>query len=117
MSNVPNDENYHSRFMTEAFKYADEAYNIGEVPIGCVFVHNGKVVAGGRNATNETKNGTQHAELIAINKLLSPQNSTHFTPQMFKETTLYVTVEPCIMCSYALRQLGNSDSHTTLFTF
>ncbi|PVV05341.1 hypothetical protein BB560_000149 [Smittium megazygosporum] len=98
------------KFMKEAFRLAQEAYEIGEVPVGCAFVYNGEIVSTGRNETNETKNGTRHAELVAIDRLLSPEFTNlygyEFSVDMFKDTVLYVTVEPCIMCSYALRQLN-----------
>ena len=61
------------------------------------------------NATNRTRNGTMHAEFIAINEILTscPPNSTSkFGPEILKECTLYVTVEPCIMCASLLRQFG-----------
>ncbi|KAF3760005.1 cytidine deaminase-like protein, partial [Cryphonectria parasitica EP155] len=86
-----------------------------ETPVGCVLVHDGRVVARGMNATNITRNGTRHAELMALTALLS------FTPEADMEEapnkkpkrksaesncTLYVTVEPCVMCASMLRQYG-----------
>jgi len=86
---------------------AEEALAAGEVPVGCVFVRDGAVVAKARNRTNELRNATRHAELEAIDTILSDRA---LTPQMseypLSETTLYVTVEPCIMCASALRQMG-----------
>lgn len=101
-----------------------------EVPVGCVFVRDNKIIAKARNRTNELRNvcistfkpvifpntkhqyqATRHAELEAIDDILSnpsltPQGDTiPGYPYLLKETTLYVTVEPCIMCASALRQL------------
>lgn len=136
-----------------------------ETPVGCVLVHNGRVIARGMNATNITRNGTRHAELMALTALLSytptadveedqPKKSKkkanskrptsqdsdrpplvrtytdqewgdvdpkdgHIYPygqklhpaprvdrSLIKECTLYVTVEPCVMCASMLRQFG-----------
>jgi tRNA-specific adenosine deaminase 2 len=92
-------------FMEAAFACAREALDAGEVPVGCVFVLDGAVVARGRNRTNETRNATRHAELEAIDALLlaaAPDRRAG----LLRGATLYVTVEPCIMCAGALRHLG-----------
>ncbi|ORX74510.1 cytidine deaminase-like protein [Linderina pennispora] len=89
------------KFMAEALDMAEEALQTSEVPVGCVFVHSGKVVGRGRNETNETKNGTRHAEIVAIDRMLA----SGFQLEDFQQTDLYVTVEPCIMCASALRQI------------
>lgn len=86
---------------------AEEALAAGEVPVGCVFVRDGSIIAKARNRTNELRNATRHAELEAIdavfaNRILTPK----MTSYPLSTTTLYVTVEPCIMCAAALRQLG-----------
>ncbi|KAJ2695746.1 tRNA(adenine34) deaminase [Coemansia spiralis] len=88
--------------MEEALKMADEAYEAAEVPVGCVFVLDGEIVGRGRNETNVAKNGTRHAELVAIDRMLAGG----FAVADFSRTTLYVTVEPCVMCASALRQIG-----------
>ncbi|KAF2843624.1 cytidine deaminase-like protein [Patellaria atrata CBS 101060] len=72
-----------------------------ETPVGCVFVHNGKVIGRGMNDTNKSLNGTRHAEFIALAQIL-----TSHPISILKETDLYVTVEPCVMCGSALRQYG-----------
>ncbi|KAI9018384.1 cytidine deaminase-like protein, partial [Hyaloraphidium curvatum] len=78
-------------------RQAESALEVDEVPVGCVVVDSsGNIIASGRNATNETLNGTAHAEFVAINSL---------EPRDFTDCELYVTVEPCIMCASALRQL------------
>ncbi|OLY83442.1 tRNA-specific adenosine deaminase 2 [Smittium mucronatum] len=102
----------HVQFMKEAFVLAKEAYDVGEVPVGCVFVIDDRIISSGRNKTNESKNATQHAEFVAINSLYqnhsnSPLNPSR-DPSFFNQIVCYVTVEPCIMCSYALRILGIS---------
>ncbi|KAJ2795499.1 tRNA(adenine34) deaminase [Coemansia guatemalensis] len=90
------------RHMEEALAMAEEAYQVGEVPVGCVFVFKGEVVGRGRNETNISKNGTRHAELVAIDRMLQGG----FKLEDFRKTQLYVTVEPCIMCASALRQMN-----------
>ncbi|KAK0209276.1 cytidine deaminase-like protein [Desarmillaria ectypa] len=86
------------------FLQAQEAFDSSEVPVGCVFVRDGVIIAKARNRTNELRNATRHAELEAIDQILAetPKLSQH----ALSNTTLYVTVEPCIMCGSALRQLG-----------
>ncbi|KAK3943934.1 hypothetical protein QBC46DRAFT_13989 [Diplogelasinospora grovesii] len=61
----------HSGFMREALDMARLALKTNETPVGCVLVHNGRVVARGMNATNISRNGTRHAELMALSALLS----------------------------------------------
>lgn len=100
---------FHLTWMQEAMNMAEEALQAGEVPVGCVFVRDGKIIAKARNRTNELRNATRHAELEAIDSILSdlaltpPGTRMHYP---LSETTLYVTVEPCIMCASALRQMG-----------
>lgn len=87
--------------MDAALEEAEKALEINEVPVGAVFVHNGEIIGRGRNDTNATLNGTRHAEFLGIEEILKEHS-----PQIFAETDLYVTVEPCIMCASALRQIG-----------
>ncbi|BEI85061.1 hypothetical protein CcaverHIS002_0504620 [Cutaneotrichosporon cavernicola] len=87
-------------WMREALYMAEEALQNGEVPVGCVFVKNGQAIARARNRTNEWRNATLHAELEAIDHLLP------YNPPPLSSITLYVTVEPCVMCASALRQVG-----------
>lgn len=105
------------KWMREALAMAQEALDANEVPVGGVFVRKGEVIARGRNRTNELLNATRHAELEAIDHILSvmPPSATDFAvaphsgpegDNPFKDTTLYVTIEPCIMCGAALRQVG-----------
>ncbi|OTB12854.1 hypothetical protein K445DRAFT_177308 [Daldinia sp. EC12] len=67
---------YHLNFMQEALAMGNLALNTNETPVGCVLVHNGKVIAKGMNATNVTRNGTRHAEFMALNALLSREGPT-----------------------------------------
>ncbi|KAL1935261.1 hypothetical protein VTP01DRAFT_4401 [Rhizomucor pusillus] len=93
---------YNEKYMREALAVAQEAYDNLEVPVGCVFVSSsGQILAKGRNRPNETYNATRHAEIEAIDEILKEHKVS-----IFKETDLYVTVEPCVMCASALRQLG-----------
>ncbi|KAI8081647.1 cytidine deaminase-like protein [Halteromyces radiatus] len=93
---------YNEQYMREALNVAQEAYDQKEVPVGCVFVKDNKdIIARGRNKPNETCNATRHAEIEAIDYILA-----HHDKSVFATTDLYVTVEPCIMCASALRQMG-----------
>ncbi|KAI9163652.1 tRNA-specific adenosine deaminase TAD2 [Paramyrothecium foliicola] len=152
----------HLHFIGEALDMARLALRTNETPVGCVLVHNGTVIARGMNATNVTRNGTRHAEFMALSALLSyaPESGprttclrpkqdrvaqpdgasdvestdstrappdegnedgskSHLYPYgqklhpdpkvdraIIRESTLYVTVEPCVMCASLLRQLG-----------
>ena len=98
------EEEEYSKFLLErAFELAQEAFEVGEVPIGCVISNRHdplKIIATGRNRTNERQSGINHAELEALNSLI-PAN---FTP--FGDLIIAVTIEPCIMCAALLRSLG-----------
>lgn len=87
------------KFMKEAIKQAKKAYELGEVPIGCVIVYEGKIIARGYNRRNTDKNTLAHAEITAINKA-----SKKIGDWRLEECTLYVTLEPCQMCSGAIVQ-------------
>ncbi|PBK71576.1 cytidine deaminase-like protein [Armillaria solidipes] len=97
-------EAVHEVFMKEALAMAQEALDASEVPVGCIFVRDGVLIAKARNRTNELRNATRHAELEAIDQILAKTRELSRYP--LSSTTLYVTVEPCIMCGSALRQLG-----------
>lgn len=90
--------------MREAIKVAESALEVPEVPVGCIYVHDGKIIGKGFNATNITLNGTRHSELVGYDMIR--QKYGEKTKQIFRETDLYVTVEPCIMCASFLRQMG-----------
>lgn len=89
--------------MTEAFSEARRALSVGEVPVGCVFVHRDIIIARGANEVNATKNATRHAEFVCIDQVLEYCRQNCLQPQeVFSEVSVVVTVEPCIMCSAAL---------------
>ncbi|KAI5778905.1 cytidine deaminase-like protein [Geopyxis carbonaria] len=96
----PNNKEYHANMMGEALAEAEAALAIEEVPVGCVFVYRGQIIGRGKNDTNRSLCGTRHAEFIAMEHILRT-----YPPGVFEETDLYVTVEPCIMCASALRQV------------
>ena len=87
------------RFMKEAIKQAKKAGALKEVPIGCVIVSEGKIIARGYNRRNTDKNTLSHAELNAIRKA-----SRKLGDWRLEGCTMYVTLEPCQMCSGALVQ-------------
>lgn len=87
------------RYMREAVKQAKKAYALGEVPIGCVIVHDGKIIGRGYNRRNTDKSTLSHAELAAIRKA-----SRVIGDWRLEECTLYVTLEPCQMCAGAIVQ-------------
>jgi len=84
-------------FMKQALKEAQIAYEEGEVPVGAVVVIDGKPVARGHNMTEKLNDPTAHAEMIALTSAFS-----HIGAKYLPEATLYVTVEPCLMCAGAL---------------
>ena len=87
------------KYMKEALKQAKKAYALGEVPIGCVIEHEGKIIGRGYNRRNTDKNTLAHAEITAINKA-----SKVIGDWRLEECTLYVTLEPCQMCAGAIVQ-------------
>ncbi len=87
------------KYMKEALKQAKKAYALGEVPIGCVIVHEGRIIGRGYNRRNTDKNTLAHAEITAINRA-----SKVIGDWRLEECTLYVTLEPCQMCAGAIVQ-------------
>ena len=87
------------KFMKEAIRQAKKAYALREVPIGCVIVYEGKIIARGYNRRNTDKNTTSHAEINAIRKA-----SKKLGVWRLEGCTLYVTLEPCQMCAGAIVQ-------------
>lgn len=85
--------------MKEALKQAKKALALGEVPIGCVIVHEGRIIGRGYNRRNTDKNTLAHAEITAINKA-----SKKIGDWRLEDCTLYVTLEPCQMCAGAIVQ-------------
>lgn len=85
--------------MREAVKQAKKAYALGEVPIGCVIVYEGKIIGRGYNRRNTDKNTLAHAEITAIRKA-----SKVIGDWRLEGCTMYVTLEPCQMCAGAIVQ-------------
>ena len=87
------------KYMKEAIRQAKKARALEEVPIGCVIVSGGKIIARGYNRRNTDKNTLSHAELNAIRKA-----SKKLGDWRLEGCTMYVTLEPCQMCAGALVQ-------------
>lgn len=88
------DDNY---FMKEALRQAQLAFDNGEVPIGAVVTWGDKILARGHNQTEQLNDCTAHAEMIALTSAFNELGSKYLP-----EATLYVTIEPCLMCCGAL---------------
>lgn len=84
-------------FMREALKEAAKAFDIGEVPVGAVVVSNNRIIARAHNQTEKLTDATAHAEMLAITAAANYLGSKYLS-----ECTLYVTLEPCVMCAGAL---------------
>jgi tRNA(adenine34) deaminase len=87
------------KYMKAALVQAKKAYALEEVPIGCVIVQNGKIIARGYNRRNTDKNATAHAEIAAIRKASKKTGDWRL-----EDCTMYVTLEPCQMCAGAIVQ-------------
>jgi tRNA(adenine34) deaminase len=90
-------------FMQQAFREAELAFEAGEIPVGAVVVCQNVIIARGRNQTECLKDVTAHAEIVAVTAA-----SAYLGSKYLDECTLYVTLEPCVMCAGALSwaQLG-----------
>lgn len=87
------------KYMKEALRQAKKAATLGEVPIGCVIVYEDKIIGRGYNRRNTDKSTLSHAEITAIRKA-----SRVIGDWRLEDCTLYVTLEPCQMCSGAIIQ-------------
>ncbi|MCS6819179.1 MAG: tRNA adenosine(34) deaminase TadA [Chitinophagales bacterium] len=94
MKKEMNDEYFMRLALQEARKAAEE----GEVPVGAVIICNGKVIAKGYNQVEKLNDATAHAEMIALTAA-----SGYLGSKFLEACTLYVTIEPCLMCAGALR--------------
>ena len=94
------------KYMREAIKQAKKAAAIGEVPIGCVIVRGGTILARGYNRRNIEGSTLAHAEIIAIKKA-----SKKLQDWRLEDCELYVTLEPCPMCAGAIVQARLSLIH------
>ncbi|MDQ7778804.1 MAG: tRNA adenosine(34) deaminase TadA [Planctomycetota bacterium] len=98
MSNAPEGaRRHHEQFMSEALKEAQRAQEEGEVPVGAVVVHDGRVIARAHNQREVLKDPTAHAEMIAITQAAEALENWRL-----EGTTMYVTLEPCVMCAGAI---------------
>lgn len=86
-------------FMKEAIKEAKKSLLTNDVPVGCVIVHENKIISRGHNIREAKQQSLAHAEIIAINKACKKLNSWRL-----EDCTMYITLEPCIMCSGAIIQ-------------
>ncbi len=84
-------------YMQQALKEAKKAYEIGEVPVGAVVVINHKIIARGHNQVELLNDATAHAEMIALTSAFSELGAKYLP-----NATLFVTLEPCVMCTGAL---------------
>ncbi|SFH80881.1 tRNA(adenine34) deaminase [Pseudobutyrivibrio sp. OR37] len=87
------------KYMEQALKEAKRAYDINEVPIGCVLVQDDKIIARGYNRRNTDKSVLAHAEIAAISEACKKTGDWRL-----EDCTLYVTLEPCQMCAGAIVQ-------------
>lgn len=86
-------------FMKEALKEAKKAYKELEIPVGCVIVKDGEIIARAHNQKEKKKDTTKHAEILAIQKA-----SKKIDAWRLENCEMYVTLEPCAMCAGALIQ-------------
>lgn len=90
-------KNVHNYFMSFALKEAEKARKKGEVPVGAVLVHNGRIIARAHNTPILHNDPTAHAEIIVLRKAGKVLKNYRLN-----DTTLYVTIEPCPMCAGAI---------------
>ena len=93
MLEVYNDE----YFMRKVLQQAEQAYELGEIPVGAIVVCEQQIIARGHNSSEQLKDVTAHAEIIAITAAANYLDSKYLN-----DCTLYVTLEPCVMCAGAL---------------
>lgn len=84
-------------FMREALKEAQKAFDLGEIPVGAIVVAKNRIIARAHNQTEKLTDATAHAEMIAVTSA-----SNYLGSKYLNECTLYVTLEPCVMCAGAL---------------
>ena len=84
-------------YMLQAIKEAKKAYEDGEIPVGALIIMNNKVIARGHNQVERLNDPTAHAEIIALTSAFNFLGSKYLP-----DATMYITVEPCLMCSGAL---------------
>jgi len=84
-------------YMLQALKEARKAFEEDEVPIGAIIVMNNKIISRGHNETEKLKDPTAHAEIIALTSAFN-----YLGAKYLPDATIYITVEPCLMCAGAL---------------
>lgn len=87
----------HEYYMKQALREAQAAYGAGEIPVGAIVVADGKILGRGHNMTERLTDPTAHAEMIALTAAF-----TGIGAKYLPDATLYVTLEPCLMCCGAL---------------
>jgi tRNA(adenine34) deaminase len=87
----------HEYYMQQAIKLAQQAFDSGEVPVGALVIANDTIIAKAYNQVELLNDSTAHAEVLALTAAYAALGSKYLT-----EATLYVTLEPCIMCAGAL---------------
>ena len=87
------------KLMMEALKEAQIAYSLQEIPVGAIIVYQNKIIARAHNRKEELQDPTAHAEILALKKAAQVLKTWYL-----KDTTLFVTLEPCPMCAYAMVQ-------------
>lgn len=87
----------HEKYYEEIIKLAKKAYKKGEVPVGAIIVKDGKILSKAYNRVEKDKNATMHAEILAIKKA-----SKKIKNWRLNDCEMYVTLEPCMMCSAAI---------------
>jgi len=85
------------KYMKEAIKLANKAFNKGEMPVGAVVVMNDVIIGRGYNKKESTKNSTMHAEIVAIG-----QACKKIEDWRLNKCSIYITMEPCMMCMGAI---------------
>lgn len=88
-----------NKYMKAALNEAKKAYMLNEVPVGAVIVKDDKIIARAHNLREKTNNAISHAEILCINKACKKLKSWRL-----EGCTMYVTLEPCLMCAGALTQ-------------
>ncbi|MGB1217906.1 MAG: nucleoside deaminase [Saprospiraceae bacterium] len=84
-------------FMKKAIEQAEMAFEIGEIPVGAIVVADNRIIAKAHNRTEHLNDVTAHAEIIAMTAA-----ANHLGSKYLKDCTLFVTLEPCVMCAGAL---------------
>lgn len=83
--------------MRQALREAEKAFELDEVPVGAVIVHEGRVIGRGHNQIERLQDPTAHAEMIALTAA-----ANHLSSRRLEDCTMYVTLEPCPMCAGAI---------------